>query len=203
VSRFRVFSSLLALAVLAAACSQSTGGSNAGPTLPGGVGLPSSLIGGAMDSGGGGEGSIIDPQGLTRLPSDKVCALLSSREAGTILGEAVAGTPAGMLVEGLGTNCIYTTASGAEIKIEFNIAGYKAQVALIGIGGSAPSSLTVADHQAVGVEAPSDPNAFIKAQLAVNLGTDPNNVALYVEAPTLAKAQQVAEMVVPRIAGLK
>jgi hypothetical protein len=204
VRRFRAFSSLLVLAVLAAACSQSTGGNNPGPTLPGGGGLPSSLVGGAMDTGSrSGDGSVIDPQGLTKLASEKVCTLLSAEEAGSILGEAVTGTPSGMLVDGLGTNCIYDTASGASIKIEFNVAGYQAQVALIGIGGSAPKSLTVAGRQAAGVEAPSDPNAFIKAQLAVNLGTEPKNVALYVEAPTLAKAEQVATTVVPRIPGLK
>jgi hypothetical protein len=193
------------LALVIAACGSSTG--TAGST-PGGAGSPETQapagtqpVGTSPEATAGGGGGLggVDPAGLAKLPSAKVCTLLSADEAASILGEAV-GAPGGMLMEGLGTNCIYMAASGALIKIEFNTLGWKSSTDLMGL--MSPQSFTIAGRPAMGVES-AGPSATIKAQLDVSLSDDPNAVCLYVEAPTLAMAKQVAEKVVPRIASLK
>lgn len=200
---------LLVVSLVVAACSSASAtrvpGSAGG--APGGTAAPAGTAAGRTAAGGGAGPGAIDPSGLAKLPSEKVCTLLTAAEAGTILGAAVDGTPSGMLVEGLGTNCLYSTVADATgltslIKIEFNTLGYKASVSLMKLSGT-PQSLTVAARPATGLEAPKDPNSFIKAQLYVSLVDDPASIALYVEAPTLDKAKQVAETVAPRIAGLK
>ncbi len=146
----------------------------------------------------------VDVSGLASVPSEKVCTLLSRDEASAILGDTITEAPSGMLLKGLGTNCIYTGASSAapSIKVEFNTLGYGAQVALLKLAGAVQAA-TVAGRPASGVEAPSDPTSLVKAQLEVSLADDPKAIGLYIEAPTLAKAQAVAAQVVPRIAGLE
>lgn len=207
-----------AFAIVVAACS---GGATAAPAGGGGGSAAPSAsqasaagnaggYGGAgaspatSDAGGGAGLGGIDTAGLASLPSEKVCTLLSKDEAGAILGDTVTEAPSGMLLKGLGTNCIYTGASAAapSIKIEFNTLGYAAQVTLLKVSGSL-QTITVAGRPASGIDAPADPNAFVKAQLEVSLADDPKAVGLYIEAPTLAKAQAVAEKVIPRIASLK
>ena len=213
---------ICALAIVVAACSA---GATAVPAGGGGSGAPASAAQGASgngsasvnpsavpaassaaasSAGGGGDLGGVDVAGLASIASEKVCGLLSKDEAGAILGDTITAAPSGMLLTGLGTNCIYNGASAAapSIKIEFNTLGYGAQVEIIKLTGSV-QALTIAGRPASGVEAPSDPTSLVKAQLEVSLADDPKAVALYVEAPTLAKAQAVAEKVVPRIAGLK
>ena len=215
-----------ALAIVVAACSA---GATAVPAGASGSGAPGSAAPGAggngsvsvnpsvapavspaasgpAASGAGGGGGLggVDVAGLASIASEKVCGLLSKDEAGAILGDTITAAPSGMLLTGLGTNCIYNGSSAAapSIKIEFNTLGYAAQVAILKLTGSV-QALTIAGRPASGVEAPSDPTSLVKAQLEVSLADDPKAVGLYIEAPTLAKAQAVAEKVVPRIAGLK
>jgi hypothetical protein len=198
---------LLALAVAACGSSSGTGGSSPA----GGTGSPSEAPAGTVQesigtspdnsTGGGIDLGGVDPAGLAKLSSEKVCTLLSADEAASILGAALAGTPSGVLIEGLGTNCIYTTTTGSLIKIEFNTLGYKSSTDLMKLGTS-PQSFTIAGRPAMGLES-AGPSATIKAQLDVSLSDDPDAVCLYVEAPTLAMAKQVGEKAVPRIASLK
>jgi hypothetical protein len=197
---------VLALAV--AACSSSGAGKslNSSP-----AGLPGSSVAGATDSQSGPGDSVSggdslggrDPQGLASLPSERVCTLLSNSEAESLLGSPLDSAPSGMLIEGLGTNCLwYTNGISSSIKVEFNTMGYKTQVSFFSYSGT-PQSLTIAGHAATGLEAPTDSSSFMKAQLEVSLGSDPSQIGVYIEAPTLDIAKQVAEKVVPRISGLK
>lgn len=196
---------LLALAV--AACGSSSGTGQAGPA-GGNPGVGSTATPASRSSSGGGAGmGAVDPAGLANLPSATVCTLLTTSEASAILGSPVAGAPSGMLAAGLGTNCLYNTAAGADgqtslLKIEFNTLGYTTSVGLLKLAGS-PQSFTVAGRPAMGVDAPSSPSALVKAQIYVSVLDDPNSVVLYIVAPTLAMAKQAGETVVPRIASLK
>ncbi|HEX7491642.1 MAG TPA: hypothetical protein VF337_08070 [Candidatus Limnocylindrales bacterium] len=173
------------LALVVSACGSA--GSTTGPTSAGasmGSSAPMSTgasATGTVSAGGG----LVDPAGLTTLTHEKVCTLLTSDEAATILGKTIDGPATGMLIKNLGTNCLYTSVAAADggtdlLKIEFNVSGYEKS----------------------GLDTPADPKAFVKAQLYVSLGDDPNSVALFVEAPTLDMAKKVAETVIPRIATL-
>jgi len=158
---------------------------------------------GTASSGGGG---LVDPAGLATLTHEKMCTLLNADEAAAILGKAIGGPATGMLIKNLGTNCLYTSVAAADgstdlLKIEFNVSGYQNSLALLKITGT-PQPLTVAGRPGMGLDTPADPKAFVKAQLYVSLGDDPNSVALYVEAPTLEMAKKAAETVIPRIATL-
>jgi len=197
------------LAVLVAACSSGGSGGGGGTTGPAAgtpAGATQAPAGGDTYGGGSGGGlGGVDPAGLATLSSEKVCTLLSADEAGAILGSAVDGAPSGMTIPDLGTNCIYTGGgdSPATIKVEFNTLGYKTQADIFRTQDRS-TALTVAGRQAFGVESPNDPTSFFnQAQLVVSLADDSTATALYVEAPTLDKAKQVAEKVVPRIGGLK
>ncbi len=144
----------------------------------------------------------IDPSKLPTLEPGVVCSLLTVDEAAVVLGKALAKSPDGLLFAGLGTNCIYQTADSREpatyIKVEFNTFGFDAQKGLIGSGAQA---LTVAGLPAVAAEV--DPSATTgEARMTVQLSSAPTDPALWIEAPTVAAAQQVAEAVVPRLASV-
>ena len=145
----------------------------------------------------------VDVSGLASIASEKVCGLLSKDEAAAILGDTITEAPSGMLLKGLGTNCIYDGSSAAapSIKIEFNTLGYAAQVAILKLAGSV-QALTIAGRPALGSRRRPTRRRSSRRS-GGSLADDQKAVALYVEAPTLAKAQAVAEKVVPRIAGLK
>jgi hypothetical protein len=187
------------LAVAVAACSSSGGsGKSAGASQAATATASSGSSGGTLDISG------IDPAGLAKLSSEKVCTLLSAGEAEAILGAKLNAAPSGMLVADLGTNCRYTSGSGSDaamIKVEFNTLGYKSQSDLLKYMAT-PVPLTIAGRPALGLEVPAV-NAYVKAQVIVSMAADPQAVCLYIEAPTLAMAKQVAEKVTPRIAGLK
>ena len=197
------------LALVVSACGTPGGTGGTSPVGGSATSLVQATVGSSATrtaSSGGGSG-LVDPAGLSALPQAKVCTLLSSDEAAAVLGMAIDGPATGMLVKGLGTNCVYTAVAGADgsaglLKIEFGAMGYQSLVGLLKITGI-PQSLTVAGRPAMGLDTPADPKAFVKAQLYVSLLDDPKSVALYVEAPTLAMAKKAAETVVPRIATLK
>lgn len=149
-------------------------------------------------------GGTIDSSKLPTLQPEVVCSLLTADEAAAILGKTLVKAPSGQLAAGLGTNCIYhatdTMDRGTYIKVEFNTFGTKAQQSLITLGGRA-QSLTVAGFQAVAAEA--DPSATIgEASMSVQLSSGPKDPALWIEAPTVAAAQKVAEDVLPRLASI-
>lgn len=194
------------LAVAVAACSSSGGsGKSAGASQATGTSQAATATASNGSSGGTLDISGIDPAGLARLSSEKVCTLLSASEAEAILGAKLNGAPSGMLVADLGTNCRYTSGSGSDaamIKVEFNTLGYKSQSDLLKYMMATPVPLTIAGRPALGLEVPAV-NAYVKAQVIVSMAADPQAVCLYIEAPTLAMAKQVAEKATPRIAGLK
>jgi hypothetical protein len=210
-----------ALAIVIAACTNNGGSSGTGPTTAPGGGTPvaaSEMPAGTMQTaapseapgasaGGGSGGGLggVDTSGLPTIPTAKMCTLLSDSEAAALLGTAVEGTPSGMTIPDLGTNCVWT-GSGENpptIKVEFNTLAYKSQVSIFKTG-TGSQTFTVSGRPAIGVEAPGDTSSlFNTARLAVSLGDDPKATALWVEAPTLEKAKKVAEEVLPRIGSLK
>jgi hypothetical protein len=183
------------------------GGGGGGPTqAPGAQATPAPSTGSSGGGGGGGGGGSlggVDPAGLAKVPTAKVCTLLSRAEAGAILGGSVDDDPSGMTLDGLGTNCLYYSGGvgGPSIKIEFNTLGYDAEVKLLAFGGDS-QQLTVAGRPAVALPK-KDPNSFLGAQLEVSLVDDPKAIGLYVEAPTVDMAVKAAETVLPRISGLQ
>lgn len=152
---------------------------------------------GSAPIGGG-----IDTSKLTTLEPAVVCSLLTADEAEAVLGAALAKAPDGLSLAGLGTNCIYQTGDSMErgtyIKVEFNTFGFEASKGLIGGGAQA---LTVAGLPAVAAEA--DPSTTAgEARMTVQLSSAPTDPALWIEAPTVAAAQTIAEAVVPRLASV-
>jgi len=144
----------------------------------------------------------IDPSKLLALEPAVVCSLLTAGEAEAILGKALYRAPEGSssVVLGTGTSCHYAASdsgkTGTFIRVEFSSAGFELQSQLM---GSAPRSLTVAGLPAVAAEV--DPSARAgQSRMVVQLSSVPTDPGLYILAPTVAAAQQVAEAVVPRLA---
>ncbi len=149
-------------------------------------------------------GGAIDTAKLLELEPAVVCSLLTAGEAETILGKALYRAPEGSssVVLGTGTSCHYaasdTPKTGTFIKVEFSSAGFELQSQLM---GSAPRSLTVAGLPAVAAEV--DPSARAgQSRMVVQLSSVPTDPGLYILAPTVAAAQQVAEAVIPRLASV-
>lgn len=147
-------------------------------------------------------GGAIDASRLPTLEPAVVCSLLTEAEAADVLGKPLHKTPDGSSLEGMGTNCIYQTGESRErgtyIKVEFNTFGFEVQNGLIGAGAQ---SLMIAGLPAVGAEA--DPSTtFGDARISVQVSSAPTDPALWIEAPTLAAAQAVAESVLSRLDGV-
>lgn len=170
-------------------------GSTSGP-VPASLGVPASQAAPG--------GATIDSSSLPKLKPEAVCSLLTADEAAALLGKPLAQAPKGVFAAGLGTNCIYQTndsmSRGTYIKVEFNTFGTKAQQSLITAGGRS-QTLTVAGFHATAAE--PDPTATVgEASMSVQLSAGPKDPALWIEAPSVAAAQKVAEAVLPRISSV-
>lgn len=87
---------------------------------------------------------------------------------------------------------------GPSIKVEFNTFGFEAQKALIQNG----QPLTVAGLPAVAAEADASGRPDF-ARMSVQLSSVPTDPALWVEAPTVAAAQKIAETIVSRLTSVR
>lgn len=194
----------LAVSVAACAATATTPPGGGAASVPASI-APSSPLGGgaasAAPAGAGADSALIAMAGAS---TAKMCALLTTDEAKAIIGKAIALAPDGMSVGGLGTNCIYETEAGMGdgtwIKIEVAAVSFKTNAALVNLGGSPASQVTVGGHDALAIEPTSKMN---QASLLIRL-TDPAKApSLLVQAPTIAMARAVAEKILPRLDTLK
>ena len=193
------------IAVLLVACAGTATTAPGGSTSQPANGASAPASGGGslpVPAGGGG----MDPSlaALAQASTAKMCALLTTAEATTIIGKPIAMEPNGMSLQGLGTNCIYETESGMAdgtwIKIEIGAVSYKANAAIVNLGGSPASQTTVGGHDATAIEPTANLN---EASLLIRL-TDPTKApSLLIQAPTIAMAKAVADKVLPRLDTLK
>lgn len=202
------------LAVSLVACSGSAstspgagGGASApaggGASVPAGGGGASPSAGASAPVNGGGTAAG-DLSTLAEASTAKMCALLSTDEAKEIIGKAIATTPDGMSLQGLGTNCIYETeagmADGTWIKVEIDGVSFKANSALLTLGGGTATQTSVAGFDATAVDVTTTQKT---ASLLIRL-TDPDKPpSMLIQAPTVAMAKAVAAIVLPRLDTLK
>ena len=191
----------LALSLAACGATATTAPGAAGSASPPASAL-SSASAAAGSPGSGSSASAGDITGLALTPTAKMCALLTTDEAKSIIGKDIAIPPSGVLFQGLGSNCIWQTddtmAPATFIKVEINPISYKANTDLVTLG-SAATQITVGGFDATAV----DVGGFQKdASLVVKL--DPvKAVSMLIQAPTLDMAKAVAEKVLVRLATLK
>jgi hypothetical protein len=177
-------------------------GSASAPASAPASALPSASAAGGS-SGSGSSGSAGDITGLALTPTAKMCALLTTDEAKSIIGKDLVGAPNGEVFQGLGTNCIWqiddTMAPATFIKVEINPISFKANTDLVTLGGTASTQISIGGFDATAV----DIGGFQKdASLVVKLDPD-KAVSMLIQAPTLDMAKAVAEKVLGRLATLK
>jgi len=149
-------------------------------------------------------GKTVGVSGLVDVATAKMCALLTGDEAKQILGKDLVAAPDGTVVAGLGTNCSWrsddTMAPGTFIKVEINQIPVKTNIDLLTLGGAAAVPVSVAGFDALGV----DVGGLQKdASLVVRLADPAKPPSMLIQAPTLAQARTVAEMVLSRLDSLK
>ncbi len=132
----------------------------------------------------------------------EVCALLESEDAIHLLGQPLEQPPGGISEGGRDADCIWQTGpvvvAGTYLKIDFNQLGFAGQATLINLHRDA-HTLRVAGFEAIGSEPQTDP-VIDEALLSVKVASNGRDPALWVEAPTSAIAEQVALLVLPRLA---
>ena len=141
---------------------------------------------------------------LPAMSAAQVCALLDPVDAERLLGQPFEQPPGGISEGGQDADCIWQTGAvvvaGTYLKVDFDRLGFAGQATLINLHRDA-HTLKVAGFEAIGSEPQTDPvidEAILSVKLAPN-GRDP---ALWVEAPTSAIAEQVALLVLARLATL-
>jgi hypothetical protein len=180
----------------------SGGGSGAGvgasvaatsDTSGGGAGVSSA-------AGGGTGGGTTDTTGLDATPTAKMCALLSTDEAQTILGKTLSQPPDGLSMAGLGTNCIYQTdanmTDGTYIKVEINTLPYTGNVGLLFFGAQ-PTTFSVGGFDASGID--KGTGGSLQGVMTVKLSGGAKDPSMVIQAPTLDAAKAVAEKVLGRL----
>jgi len=186
------------LIVVLAACSSSST-----PAPAGGGGGGTSGGGSGAGAGGGGAASA-DTTGLDATSTAKMCALLSTDEAQSILGKSLAQPPDGLSMAGLGTNCIYQAdanmTDGTYIKVEINTLPYTGNVGLLFFGAQ-PKTFTVGGFDASGID--KGDGGSLQGVIAVKLSDGAKDPSMVIDAPTLDGAKAVAEKVLGRLNTLK
>lgn len=197
------------VAVVLASCAGSAttaplsgGGASATAAASAPPSAPATEGGGASASAGGG-GVPGDITSLAITPTAKMCTLLTTDEAKSIIGRDIIGTPNGMVFTGLGTNCIWQTddtmAPATFIKVEINPVTYQANAAIVTLAGSPSTQITVAGFDATAVDV-----GGIQRDASLVIKLDPvKPVSMLIQAPTLDMAKTVAEKVLGRLATLK
>jgi hypothetical protein len=139
--------------------------------------------------------------GLPSLTATQVCALLTAAEAAAALGEQLREPPLGAAEPDDHAECVYEAATeilpGTYIKIAFNTIGFAGQATLVNVHRGA-HTLRVGDFEAIGADAESDP-VIENAVLSVKLAKGTSEPALWIEAPTLKAAEQVALIILGRL----
>lgn len=145
---------------------------------------------------------VIDSAGLPSLTASQVCALLTEAEATTALGYPLTVQPLGDAQPDDHAQCVYQDAgaplAGTYLEVGFNTLGFAGEATLVNLHRGA-HTLRVGGFEAIGADAETDP-AVDNAVLSVKLGMWGSEPALWIEAPTLAIAKQVALLVLPRLA---
>jgi hypothetical protein len=178
-------------AASAAATSDTSGGAGASSAAGGGT-------------GGAGGGTTIGSTGLDATSTAKMCALLSTDEAQSILGKTLEEPPNGLSLAGLGTNCIYQTDSnmtdGTYIKVEINTLPYTSQTGFLFFGAQ-PKTFSVGGFDAGGID--KGDGGSLQGVIAVKLSDGAKDPSMVIQAPTLDAAKAVAEKVLGRVNTLK
>lgn len=169
------------------------------PSVPASV--AASATASATTGGGGATG---DLSALATAPTAKVCALLSTDEAKTLLGKPIAVAPNGMSLKGLGTNCFYQVDSsmddGTYIKVEIDAVSYKANLSLLALGGGPTATLTVGGFTATSIDLGGTGK---QATIVIALGDPASPPSVVIQAPTVDMAKSVAEKILGRLDSLK
>ncbi len=183
---------LLALLGLSLGACTVTPSASASPLASGGSPEPSDSL----------ADPVIDSAGLPSLTAVQVCALLSEAEASAALGSPLSDRPQGEAQPDDHAQCTYQDAdpavAGTYILIGFNLRGFAGEATLVNLHRGA-HTLRVGGFESIGADAETDP-AVENAALSVKLGPSGSEPALWIEAPTLAIAKQVALLVLPRLA---
>ena len=64
------------------------------------------------------------------------------------LGGSISGTPDGLKVEDLGTNCIWNADDGSSVKVEFNVLSFDTQKDLFSFGGDDFDEISIGGQDA-------------------------------------------------------
>jgi hypothetical protein len=151
--------------------------------------------------------SLADPvivsTGLPSLTASQACAMLTDAEAVAALAEPLKEPPRGIAEPDDHADCVYQAATevlpGTYIRIAFNTIGFAGQATLVNLHRGA-HTLRVGDFEAIGADAESDP-LIENAVLSVKLAKGSSEPALWIEAPTLKAAEQVALIILGRLVG--
>jgi hypothetical protein len=199
---------LVGLVLIAlAGCTLATTGSPS-PASPSGAPSPASPSGspgpsGSPEPSNSLDDPVIDSAGLPSLTAGQVCALLTEAEATAALGIPLADRPLGDAEPDDHAQCIYQDANallpGTYLQVGFNTRGFAGEAIMVNLHRDA-HTLRVGGFEAIGADAETDP-AVDNAVLSVKLGMWGSDPALWIEAPTLAIAKEVALLILPRLAG--
>jgi len=144
---------------------------------------------------------VIDSTGLPSLTASQACALLTEAEATVALDNPLTARPRGDAEPDDHAQCVYQDASapdaGTYLEIGFNMRGFAGEATMVNLHRGA-HTLRVGGFEAIGADAETDP-AVDNAVLSVKLGMWGSDPALWIEAPTLAIAKQVALLVLARL----
>jgi hypothetical protein len=162
---------------------------------------PRASTGGSAEPSNALEDPVIVSTGLPSLTADQACAMLTEGEAVAALTEALREAPLGVAQPDDHAECVYQAATqmlpGTYIKVAFNTIGFAGQATLVNLHRGA-HTLRVGGFEAIGADAESDP-AIANAVLSVKLAKGVSEPALWIEAPTLKMAEQVALVVLGRL----
>ena len=144
---------------------------------------------------------VIVSTGLPSLTATQTCAMLTDAQAVAALAEELKEPPLGDAQPDDHAECVYQAATGilpgTYIRIAFNTIGFAGQATLVNLHRGA-HTLRVGDFEAIGADAESDP-VIENAVLSVKLAKGTSEPALWIEAPTLKAAEQVALIILGRL----
>jgi len=191
---------LVRLALIGLILAAPSGCATPATAAPPSLATPSSSV----EPSSGLDDPVIVSTGLTSLTTAQVCALLSATEATAMLGSPLKASPSGTSDPGVHAQCIYEDATallaGTYISVDLNGLGFDGEATMVNLHRGA-HTLRVGGFEAIGADAQSDP-AIENAVLSVKLAKSPSDPALWIEAPTSVIAEQVAVLILPRLAAL-
>jgi hypothetical protein len=220
--RFAKLAAIGAIAIVAIGCSSSAtptppaGGSSPAATVP--TSAPASVpasapasnapsapaSAAATDTGGAGGSTAPSATGLDTTPAAKMCGLLTTDEAQTLLGKSLSTPPFGDVTPNLGTDCIWQTDAtmndGTYIEVSIVVQSYDTGAGILDLMGPT-SKFTVAGLQATGVD--NGQGTATQGEAAIQLSAGPNDPSMLISGPTLDIVKSVATKVLARLDTLK